>query len=136
MANTTLLIKQFTKSFATQPHLALMPVKKPSSMPFQSTPTIAPPQIPTATKISESNGILINPAQNVAQPHVQRGSTAIISKLDICSVALLNLFLRSVQSLHVQQIIVPSPQGPNSRNKESATIIPRLASALNVVSTR
>ncbi|MNE64057.1 hypothetical protein D3C80_1594430 [compost metagenome] len=130
MANTTLLSRQLSKSFFHSTAPCIADQKKPPSMPFQSTPTIEPPQIPIATKISVNNGMLIKPAQKRGATIRRSGSTAIISRLEICSVA----FIRPISAVNAEPARPANNSavttGPSSRNSDSATIMPKLASAL------
>ncbi len=99
-------------------------------MPFQSTPTTEPPQMPIATKMMVNSGMLISPAQKRGATMRRSGSTAIISRLEICSVA----FIRPISAVSAEPARPANSSavttGPSSRSSDSATIMPRLASAL------
>ena len=103
--------------------------KLPESTPNQSTPTKCAPIIATAENINANSGILIKPAQKRGATIRFRGSIAIISRLDNCSVA----FIKPISAVNALPARPANNKavttGPNSRNKLSATRGPKLSSA-------
>ena len=109
--------------------------KLPPSTPFQSTPTKEPPQIPIAVKITAKIGIETMPAQKRGEITRRNGSTAIISRLDNCSVA----FINPISAVNAEPARPANNNavttGPNSRNKDNATNCPKLVSAAKSTNT-
>ena len=85
--------------------------------------------MPIAVKRSARIGIAIKPAQKRGAITRRNGSTAIISRLESCSVA----FIKPISAVNAEPARPANKSavttGPNSRNKDSATSCPRLVSA-------
>ncbi|MNF53771.1 hypothetical protein D3C84_351730 [compost metagenome] len=109
--------------------------KLPSSTPSQSTPTSLPPKMPIRLNMKASNGMLMTPAQKRGATTRRRGSTAIISRLESCSVA----FIRPISAVRAEPARPANSRavttGPSSRSRERETKGPRLCSAPKSFST-
>ena len=85
--------------------------------------------MPIAVKITAKIGIAIIPAQKRGAITRRRGSTAIISRLESCSVA----FIKPISAVSAEPARPANNNavttGPNSRNKDNATSCPKLVSA-------
>src|SRR5665213_3260087 len=103
----------------------------PESKPNHLTPTRNAPYIATILKIIVSNGMEIKPAQTRGEMTRCKGSTAIISILDNCSVA----FIKPISAVTAEPARPANNNavttGPNSRVTLNATNGPNCAAAPN-----